>query len=80
MHTLTVTTRYGFGENVKFDSWRQKYKGTGKIIAITIWDDKSYEYTLEICKGGCDYDYQPGICEDEIIAVVPAEGEGGNGR
>jgi hypothetical protein len=65
MHTLTVQTRYTFGDLVQFDSPTQGCAGTGTVFAITIDGQGEIDYTIEIDRGEYS-DLQGGILEHEI--------------
>lgn len=68
MHTLTIRTRFTFGDRVRFDSVLQHCRGTGTISAITVDGDGHIDYLIEISRG--DYsDLQPGILENEITLL-----------
>ena len=68
MHTLTVRTRFTFGDRVRFDSLTQMCSGKGTIHAITVSPDGSIDYMIELIRG--DYiDIQPGILEHEITLI-----------
>jgi len=73
MHTLTVQTKYNFGDRVKFESSSQDLKGIGRIIAITIEDDRSSTYIVETVEPDGVHICQPGICDAEIICLVERE-------
>jgi len=65
MHTLTITTKFTFGDEVRFDSSLQRCRGIGTIFAITI--DVNGQVDYMISKKGSQYDdLQPGILEGEI--------------
>jgi hypothetical protein len=63
MHTLTIRTKYIFGDRVRFDSPTQRRSGTGTIRVITIDGEGMIDYMIEV--DGKAY-FQPGILEDEI--------------
>ncbi|WP_148087919.1 hypothetical protein [Gemmata obscuriglobus] len=65
MHTLTVRTRFTFGDRVRFDSPMQRCSGEGTVFAITVGADGQIDYMIEIGRDGYS-DLQPGILEDEI--------------
>jgi hypothetical protein len=68
MHTVTVRTKFTFGDRVKFDSPTQSRSGVGKVFAITIDAELHIDYMIEIDRG--EYtDLQPGILEDEIMLL-----------
>ena len=67
MHTLTVQTKYTFGDRVRFDSPTQRRSGTGTIFAITIDGEGMIDYMIAI-NGGADL--QPGILENEITYLA----------
>ena len=62
MHTLTVQTKYTFGDRVRFDSTLQGCSGIGTIFAITIDAEGQIDYMIEVERG----EIQPGILENEI--------------
>ncbi len=63
MHTLTIRTKFTFGDRVRFDSPTQRRSGTGTIFAITIDAEGLHDYMIDV--DGQDK-LQPGILEDEI--------------
>jgi hypothetical protein len=67
MHTLTVRTKFTFGDRVKFDSPTQSRSGVGKVFAITVDAEWHIDYMIEIDRG--EYTVQPGILEDEILLL-----------
>ncbi len=67
MHSLTLLTKYTFGDRVRFNSRMQSCSGTGRIFAITIDEDRKIDYMIEIdLEEVSDIHMQPGILEDEI--------------
>ena len=68
MHTLTISTKFTFGDRVQFDSATQKCSGTGTIFAITIDAKQSIDYMIEIDMGTFS-DLQPGILENEMTLL-----------
>jgi hypothetical protein len=73
MHTLTITTRYTFGDKVRFDSINGK--GTGKVFAIDVDKERCISYVIEIDMGQYS-DVQPGILESEITGMVRQDDKG----
>ena len=69
MHTLTVLTKFTFGDRVRFDSAAQHCSGSGTIFAITIDAQGQVDYLIEISMG----DLQPGILEHEINLLESVE-------
>jgi hypothetical protein len=67
MRTFTITTRYTFGDKVRFDS--RNGKGHGKVFAIDFDRERYISYTIEIDRGQYS-DLQPGILESEITGTV----------
>jgi hypothetical protein len=65
MHTLTVRTKFTFGDPVRFDSPTQGCNGVGRVFAITVDAEGRVYYMIEIDRGGYS-DLQPGIQEHEI--------------
>jgi len=63
MHTLTVRTKFTFGDRVRFDSRAQQCSGTGTIHGIAIYRAGPMDYLIEV--DGEEL-IQPGILEDEI--------------
>jgi hypothetical protein len=63
MHTLTLRTKFTFGDRVRFDSPTQRRCGTGTIFAITIDAEGMHDYMIRV--DGKDM-LQPGILEGEI--------------
>jgi hypothetical protein len=72
MHTLTVQTKFTFGDRVRFDSRIQQCSGSGTVFAITVGGDGQIDYMIEIRQGEL---VQPGILENEMTLLGPA-GEG----
>jgi hypothetical protein len=68
MHTLTIRTKFTFGDRVRFDSRAQGYSGIGTIFAITIDAEGQIDYIVELGAGE-EHDLQPGIYEDEITLL-----------
>jgi hypothetical protein len=66
MHTLTLRTRFTFGDRVRFDSRIQNCSGTGTVFAITIDEEKQIDYMIRA--DGQDL-LQPGILEEEMILL-----------
>lgn len=65
VHTLTFTTKFTFGDKVRFDSPVQGRSGIGHIFAITIDEYRQIDYIVSIDKGD-HHDLQPGIVETEM--------------
>lgn len=65
MHTLTVRTKFTFGDRVRFDSPTQQASGTGAIVAITVGPDNQIDYLIDPGEG---YLYG-GIMENEITLI-----------
>jgi hypothetical protein len=65
MHSLTIQTKYTFGDRVRFDSASQGGSGTGRIFAITVDAQRQIDYIIEIDQGSYT-DLQPGVLEHEI--------------
>ena len=72
MHTLTVRTRFTFGDRVRFDSKAQQCAGEGTVFPITIGADGQIDYLIEIQRTGYT-DLQPGILEDELTLLDTGE-------
>ena len=68
MHTLTVRTKFTFGDRVRFDSAIQGRSGIGTIFAITIDAERQIDYIIEINEGE-SHDLQPGILDHEITLL-----------
>lgn len=68
MHTLTVRTKFTFGDQVRFDSAMQKCSGTGTVFAITVDAEGRVDYMIDISRGEYS-DLQPGILEDEMMLI-----------
>jgi len=68
VYTISVQCRFNIGDYVRFNSQLQKCGGTGKIIGVNIYDDRSFSYTIEIGDGE-DFNCQPGILETEILGL-----------
>jgi hypothetical protein len=66
MHILTITTKYTFGDKVRFDS--RNGKGTGEVFAIEVDKERCILYVIEIDMGAYS-DLQPGILESEITGM-----------
>jgi hypothetical protein len=64
MYVHTLRTRFTFGDCVTFNSPTQGCDGIGRIVAITLEDNNSTHYTLEILESGV---FQPGIVDNEIL-------------
>jgi hypothetical protein len=67
MHTLTIQSRFTFGDRVRFNSRQQGCSGTGTIRLITVDERGEVDYTIE--PDGED-SWQPGIVEDEITRLT----------
>jgi len=63
MHTLTVQTKFTFGDRVRFDSPIQGRSGVGSIVGITAYAEGPHDYIINVDD---DPLLQPGILEDEI--------------
>jgi hypothetical protein len=74
MHTLTVQTRFTFGDRVRFDSPTQQCSGSGTVFAITVDRDGQIDYMIEVRQGEFS-ELQPGILENEMTHLGAA-GEG----
>ncbi len=72
MHTLTVRTKFTFGDRVRFVSPTQGCSGTGRIIAITIDDQRQIDYVIAIKCGEDTEEMQPGILEQELTLLGDA--------
>lgn len=70
MHTLTIQTRFKFGDRVRFNSPSQRCSGEGTVFAITIGIDGQIDYMIEIPRDGYT-DLQPCILENEITLLEP---------
>lgn len=68
MHTITITTKFRFGDRVKYKSRLMGCAGVGTIVGITLHKDLPILY--EIDEGPPEL-IQPGILEDEIVLVDP---------
>jgi hypothetical protein len=64
-HTLTLQTKFTFGDRVRFDSQLQSRRGTGTIFAITIDSERRIDYLIQV-DGTTFGELQPGILEEEI--------------
>jgi hypothetical protein len=73
MHTLTVRTRFTFGDRVRFDSRAQGRSGVGKVFAITIDAEGRIDYMIEMMDRDGFGDLQPGILEDEMTLLGAGE-------
>jgi hypothetical protein len=62
MHTLTVRTKFTFGDRVRFNSPTQRLSGSGQVFAITVDYEGRIDYLIEVRPGYL----QPGILEEEI--------------
>lgn len=69
MHTLTLRTKYTFGDHVQFASHTQGLSGSGKVVAITVDAEGHIDYLIDISTGEFS-ELQPGIYEDEIIGLL----------
>lgn len=69
MHTLTLCTKYTFGDRVRFDSQIQGIAGTGVIVAITVDALRQIDYIID---GDGEHRSQliGGILEGEISLEV----------
>jgi hypothetical protein len=66
MHTITIRTKFTFGDRVRFNSPIQGCSGVGKIWVITVGGDGYVDYMIELDGSG---DLQPGITEQEITLL-----------
>jgi hypothetical protein len=69
MYTLTIQTKFTFGDRVKFESDAQQQKGEGRVFAITVDAHRLIDYIIEIDKGAY-HDLQPGILESEMTLLA----------
>jgi hypothetical protein len=67
MHTLTVRTKFTFGDRVRFDSKVQGRGGSGTICGITMYDDGQFDYMIRQEERD---ELQPGILEEEITLLA----------
>jgi hypothetical protein len=67
MHTLTIRTKFTFGDHVRFDSRIQGCRGTGTIFAITVDLEGQIDYLIRLDDDPGDL--QPGILENEITLL-----------
>ena len=65
MHTLTIQTKFTFGDRVRFDSPFQGKNGTGTIVAITVGPGNEIDYLIDPGDGYL----QGGILEHEITLI-----------
>jgi hypothetical protein len=71
MHSLTIQTKYKFGDRVSFDSQSQSCRGVGVIFGVCLDINGHLDYMIE-------YDsiagpiIQPGILEREISGLLDA--------
>lgn len=71
MHSLTVRTKFTFGDRVRFDSKVQGCSGLGTICGITMHDDGEVDYMIRyMIKQGDQDVLQPGILQDEITLLA----------
>jgi hypothetical protein len=68
LHALTITSKYDFGDLVRFDSINGK--GTGKVHEIMLDRCGEVSYVVDIDGG-----LQPGIMETEIQAKIDQDRE-----
>ena len=62
MHTLTIQTKYTFGDHVWVESPSQHYYGLGVVAVITVDGTGLIDYMIE----GDNRVIQPGILEGEM--------------
>ncbi|MCI0702310.1 MAG: hypothetical protein L0241_14605 [Planctomycetia bacterium] len=70
MHTLTVQTKFTFGDRVRVNSFTQRRKGTGTVEAIML--DRYGQTSYMIGFDGSEEDFQPGILESEMTMLEEA--------
>jgi hypothetical protein len=68
MHSLTIRTKFTFGDRVRFDSPTQRCAGQGAIWAITIDAEGFVDYMIRLD----DDEFQPGILENELSLLANA--------
>ena len=71
MHTLTVQTKFTFGNRVRFESQMQRCSGEGTVFGVTIDRYGHLDYIIEIDRDGYT-DLQPGILESELTLLDAA--------
>ena len=69
MHTLSVRTKFTFGNHVQFDSPTQGRSGSGTVWAITADAERRLDYMIEVHQDGDCY-LQPSILEEEMALLA----------
>ena len=69
MNTLTIRTKFTFGDRVRFDSATQKRTGFGSIFAIMIDKYEQITYMIDTSVGEYTDILQPAILEHEITLI-----------
>jgi hypothetical protein len=67
VHTLTIRTKFTFGDHVRFDSHAQGCSGIGTVFAITVDKDGNVDYIVE--RDGHSQ-LQAGILENEATLLT----------
>jgi hypothetical protein len=65
MHTITIQTKFRFGDLVEFDSKLNGWSGVGKVFAVTIDVHGHKDYMVDVSTDGF-VDVRPGIEECEM--------------
>ncbi len=71
MPSLTIHTKFTFGDRVRFDSQMQHCTGEGTVFGVTIDRYGHLDYIIEIARSGST-DLQPGILESEMVLLESA--------
>lgn len=67
MYTLTIQTKFNFGDRVRFDSSLQQCAGEGTIYAVTLDGSGLLDYMITV---DGRLDIQGGILEEEIVLIA----------
>jgi hypothetical protein len=69
MHTLTVQTRFTFGDRVRFEAPGQECSDVGMVVAITINRDGKIDYVIKLDQVGGAGALQPGVPESDVTLL-----------
>lgn len=72
MYTLTIQTKFKFGDRVRFESAWQGRKGTGTIFGVMLDKYSQISYMIDTTEAGEYTDtLVQGIFENEISSIEP---------
>jgi hypothetical protein len=71
MPSLTIHTKFAFGDRVRFESQMQRCSGEGTVFGVIFDRYGELGYIIEIERDGYT-DLQPGILESEMALMEAA--------